>query len=49
MDMRTLDNLYKKYQKDSKIKDNNKDSDANKNKYDTVYVEVDEMNNVTAG
>ena len=48
MDMRTLDNLYKKYQKDSKIKDNNKDSDANKNKYDTVYVEVDDMNNVTA-
>lgn len=48
MDMRTLDNLYKKYMKDSKIKDNNRDSDADKNKYSTVYVEVDDMNNVTA-
>ncbi len=48
MDMKTLDSIYKKYQKDSRIKDENRDSNSKKNKYDTVYVEVDDMNNVTA-
>lgn len=48
MDMKTLDTLYKKYLKDSRIKENDRDNDANKNKYDTVYVEVDNMNNVTS-
>lgn len=48
MDMKTLDSIYKKYQKDNRIKDEDRNSDSKKNKYDTVYVEVDDMNNVTA-
>jgi len=46
MDMKTLDSLYKKYQKDAKIKEDRNNTD--KNKYSSVYVEVDDMNNVTA-
>ncbi len=45
MDMKTLDEMYKKYQKDNKI--DTKESDKNKNKYDSLYVVVDDMNNVT--
>lgn len=45
MDMRTLDSIYKKYVKDSKIKEDDRNKD--KNKYSQVVVEVDDMNNVT--
>lgn len=45
MDMKTLDEMYKKYQKDNKI--DNKEESKDKNKYDSLYVVVDDMNNVT--
>lgn len=45
MDMKTLDEMYKKYQKDNKI--DNKEESKDKNKYSSLYVVVDDMNNVT--
>lgn len=45
MDMRALEDLQKKYNKDNNIKENEKDKD--KNKYNNLYVQVDDMNNVT--
>lgn len=43
MDMRDLENLQKKYNKDQGIKP---DNNSNKNKYNSMYVVVDDMNNV---
>lgn len=43
MDMRDLENLQKKYYKDQGIKP---DNDSNKNKYNSMYVVVDDMDNV---
>lgn len=45
MDMKSLDSIYKKYVKDAKIKED--DKNKNKNKYSQMIVEVDDMNNVT--
>lgn len=45
MDMHTLENLQKKYQKDQGIKP---EKDADKNKYSSLYVVVDDMDNVTS-
>lgn len=44
MDMHSLEALQKKYWKDNNIK---QDKDSNKNKYDTMNVVVDDMENVT--
>lgn len=45
MDMRTLESLQKKYWKDQGIKQDDKNAD--KNKYSSLYVVVDDMENVT--
>lgn len=44
MDMKSLEALYKKYAKSAGIEI---DKEQQKNKYGTVYVEVDDMDNVT--
>ncbi len=44
MDMKSLEDMYKKYQKDNKI--STKESDKDKNKYNIMYAVVDDMNNV---
>jgi ABC-type antimicrobial peptide transport system permease subunit len=46
MDMNSLDSIYKKYAKSANI--DLKENEKNQDKYDTVYVEVDDMNNVTS-
>lgn len=45
MDMHTLEELQKKYNKDNHI--DTKEQEKDKNKYNTLYVQVDDMNNVT--
>lgn len=45
MDMHSLESLQKKYWKDNNIKQD--DKNANKNKYSSLYVVVDDMENVT--
>jgi ABC-type antimicrobial peptide transport system permease subunit len=46
MDMNSLDSIYKKYAKSANI--DLSENEKNTDKYDTVYVEVDDMNNVTS-